>query len=153
MCHGLDLSLKPKSLDPEFLKLLNPVQVCHGLDVSPRDNTILAGDNLGRINLIDPRQDRPYASPTVHKKDKVSYATCMVCRASGAQSFEGLQTLIPASKWKRAHVQSFVCNESVDSALHWTATWSSAQMVSQPPGYSGLRVSGVVAPHRWCLCT
>lgn len=56
--------------------------MCHGLDVSPRDNTILAGDNLGRIHLIDPRQDKPYASPTVHKRNKARDAACAPLRPS-----------------------------------------------------------------------
>ena len=47
------------------------LQMAYGLDVSPRDDTVLAGDNLGRIHLIDPRQEKPFAAPMVHKKDKV----------------------------------------------------------------------------------
>lgn len=33
-----------------------------------------AGDTLGRINCIDPRQPKPFAQPQLHRKDKVGCA-------------------------------------------------------------------------------
>ena len=36
--------------------------------------TLQAGDTLGRINCIDPRQPKPFAQPQLHRKDKVGCA-------------------------------------------------------------------------------
>lgn len=30
-----------------------------------------AGDTLGRVNCIDPRESKPFAQPQLHRKDKV----------------------------------------------------------------------------------
>jgi hypothetical protein len=47
--------------------------MCHGLDASLHDGTVVAGDNRGRLHLLDPRQAKPFAAAAVHKKDKVHH--------------------------------------------------------------------------------
>ena len=44
----------------------------HGMDVCTIYGVILVGDNLGRINFVDPRlpPQSPIAQPQIHRKDK-----------------------------------------------------------------------------------
>lgn len=46
-------------------------RMCYGLDVSWPLNAVLAGDSLGRLHLLDPRQPQPIAALQLHKKQKV----------------------------------------------------------------------------------
>ena len=65
--QGTSCRLAPSALT----KTLPCVQMCHGLDASLHDGTVVAGDNRGRLHFLDPRQAKPFAAAAVHKKDKV----------------------------------------------------------------------------------
>ena len=64
-------------------------QMCHGLDVSPHDGTVVAGDNRGRLHFLDPRQEKPFAAAAVHKKDKVCNGAHIALRAAWLSGVDG----------------------------------------------------------------